>query len=144
MSRGTVLLVLKKIVGGVVSGIVYYLVYAVILPVLISYVTNIPVPAPSSLIVYAFFFIALSTAGSVLSENPVSIPLRTLLKLLGVLVLWSILNGGHLAGTVNQGELVINFEADISPLLYVVILVSLVYGFLDAFAYFTNTTHRTT
>lgn len=135
----SVISVIKKVTYGVASGALYYLIYVVALPTLISSITATPIPISGMMATYFGFFVALGTAESVLEGNVVSIPLRLISKLLGALILWNVLSGGHISTTMNYGALTISVEADISILLYVVILVSLIYGFLDAFTYFSKT-----
>lgn len=139
MTRTTLLRVVKEVAYGVATGIVYYLVYGVALPLLISSVASgAGAPTPTISVWYLGFFVALGTAESVLEDNVVSIPLRVVSKLLGALLAWQALNGGHIAGSASYGGVTVSVEADVSPLLYVVVLVSLLYGFIDAFTFYTK------
>jgi len=87
---------------------------------------------------FLFFFIALGTAESILRNNVVSIPLRILSKLFGALILYIVLNGGIIETSITMGDAVLRVEFDLSILLYTIILVSLIYGFIDAFTFYTS------
>ncbi|MET1160463.1 MAG: hypothetical protein ABWW65_05825 [Thermoprotei archaeon] len=136
---GKVLFIAKRVFHGIVVGVVYYILYLVALPSLLTAV-QIPVYIPPNIVFYLGFFIALGTAESILANTPFSIPLRILSKLLGALILWTILNGGHLSGSIEYSGTTVFIEIDISLLLYVIVLASLIYGFMDVFTYFSE--HR--
>jgi len=73
-----------------------------------------------------------------LRNNVVSIPLRILSKLFGALILYIVLNGGIIETSITMGDAVLRVEFDLSILLYTIILVSLIYGFIDAFTFYTS------
>lgn|GEM_PF-719004 len=129
--------VLKKAFSGALVGLTYYLVYAVLLPQVFSTLLKTPIEA-GYVTSFIALFIALGTAESVLRSHPISIPLRVISKLLGALILYVVLNGGHLEVEVPAEGVVIHAELDVSPLLHAVILFSLLYGFIDAFSYYTT------
>jgi len=127
-----------KIVWGAVIGLLYYAVYVVVLPKLVSAAVHAPIEVPE-FFSYMWFFVALGIAETVLRNHVVSVPIRMLSKLLGALVLYVALNGGVLSETiVVGGTSIIVYEFDLSPVLYAVILLSLVLGAVDAFTYFSE------
>ena len=131
--------IIVRIVYGVVLGLIYYVIYLQILPILLTRLTQIPITISlSKVIVYLGFFLALGIAESILRNNPISIPIKILGKMLGALILFVVLNGGLLEGNIKFGTTVLTVKIDISLLLYAIILISLVYGFIDAFSYFTS------
>jgi len=131
--------IIKKIVYGVILGLIYYIVYLQVLPLLLARITQTPITIPlGKMVVYLGFFLALGIAESVLRNHPISIPIKILSKVFGALILFVVLNGGILEGTIPLGSLTVDVRIDISPLLYIVILVSLIYGFIDAFSYLTS------
>mgnify|MGYP001772594346 CR=1 FL=1 len=131
-TRGVIARVFRSIAIGIASGLAYYLVYAVAVPLLLSAASQaqirIEVPSPH----YLCFFIALGVAESAIGRHPASIPLRIATKLLGVLVLLSILSGGRLSGVVTTSGRVVEVLVDISPLIYAILLASFIHGILDA------------
>jgi len=123
----------------VILGLTYYVVYVLLLPEILSSLLQTPISvAEKDLSFFLFFFIALSTAESLLKNNPISIPLRLLTKLFGALILYEVLNGGVVETSITMGDTVLQVEFDLSILLYTIILVSLIYGFIDAFTFFTT------
>ena len=126
--------IIKKVLGGVLTGLTYYLVYVVLLPQVLSALLRTPLEAGHA-ISFIALFVSLGTAESVLRSHPVSIPLRAVPKLLGALILYVVLNGGHLE--VPAEGTVLRTELDLSPLLHAIILLSLLYGSMDAFSYYT-------
>ena len=133
----TVAYVGKRILFGCLTGFVYYVVYVVLLPTLLASALQVSV-AVGKAPVFLFFFIALGTAESILKDNPVSIPLRILSKLFGALILYVLMDGGRLSTAVSREGLDLYVEFDMSILLYTIILLSLVYGFIDAFSFYTS------
>jgi len=125
----------KKIVLGAVSGLIYYALYVVLLPALLVATLRVPVETGRAAY-YLWFFVALGTAESVLGGHAISIPIRMLSKLLGILVLYSVTNGGVISATISYGGTDMAVEIDASPLLFTVMLVSLVFAAVDAFTCF--------
>jgi len=131
---GQVLRITKKVAFGVAAGLVYYALYVVALPRFLGFILLRPTEIETREAAdYFLFFVALGTAESVLSGHIVSVPLRVVSKLFGALVLFSALNGGVITVSPDAATVV---ELDASPILYAVLLFSLVYGALDALAYF--------
>jgi hypothetical protein len=133
-----VMKIVREVLVGVLIGLLYYIVYIITLPYLITSLMKIPVPAEGRLAYYIWFFVALGIGESVLKSHPVSIPLRMLSKLLGALLLYTIVNGGELSGTYVTNGYAISVSINISTMIYTVIAASLIYGFIDAFAVFNN------
>jgi len=124
--------VLFKAVAGLVVGLVYYVVYVVLIPLMLGSVT----PLHREALYYLGLLLTLSTASSVLSKHVVSIPLKILVNLLAALILYTVLNGGKLSVEVSADNQLLVVNADISPILYLIVLASIILGFIDAINYF--------
>lgn len=121
----------RKVVGsvvvGVLTGLLYYFIYVVLLPALFSKVfpgTEILETPILWLLAFALFT-GLGLANSLLKEHPISLPLRLLSKILGALIVLTLLNFGVIRGEITVEESVIEYSIDISLPLYVVILFSM-------------------
>lgn len=125
--------IVRKIVYGIITGITYYIIYVVLLPNLLKELGQLPIKAPPDIVFYMGFFIALGTAESILGKHPVSIPLRVLSKLFGALVLFKVMNGGEFSADILHDGITLHVEMGITPILYTIMMFSLIYGFLDAF-----------
>jgi len=139
MLRKTLKSIVFKTLFGVISGILYYALYVLALPLILSHFGALTPLSPISmdLMHYLGFFIALGVAESALSSHILSVPLRVFTKLFGALLLYEVLSGGRLNAVIVGEDLSsISVELDISPLLYIVIIGSLIYGVLDALTYF--------
>lgn len=132
-------IITKRIAYGVILGLTYYIIYLQVLPLLLARITQTPITIPlGKIVVYLGFFLALGIAESILRNHPISIPIKILSKVFGALILFVVLDKGVLEGIIPLDSFTISVRIDISPLLYVVILVSLIYGFIDAFSYLTS------
>jgi len=139
MSRKTIKFIIKEVIAGIILGLIYYTIYVLLLPKILSSLLQTPMlMVEKDLPFFLFFFIALGTAESILRNNVVSIPLRILSKLFGALILYIVLNGGIIETSITMGDAVLRVEFDLSILLYTIILVSLIYGFIDAFTFYTS------
>ncbi|MEM0025507.1 MAG: hypothetical protein QXV93_01430 [Zestosphaera sp.] len=121
----------RKVVGsvvvGVLTGLLYYFIYVVLLPTLFSKVfpgTEILETPILWLLAFALFT-GLGLANSLLKEHPISLPLRLLSKILGALIVLTLLNFGVIRGEIAVEGSVIEYSIDISLPLYVVILFSM-------------------
>ncbi|MEM4740351.1 MAG: hypothetical protein QXS63_04655, partial [Zestosphaera sp.] len=70
-------------------------------------------------------FTGFGLANSLLKEHPISLPLRLLSKILGALIVLTLLNFGVIRGEIAVEGSVIEYSIDISLPLYVVILFSM-------------------
>ncbi|MCE4626374.1 MAG: hypothetical protein F7B78_01835 [Desulfurococcales archaeon] len=122
---------------GVVLGAVYYVVYVMLLPRLIApgmgLLENVEVSAFQS-IDYRVAITLLITIGIMerVIEHPVAAVLRVLSKLVGALLLYIITNGGIFTATIEVDGSMVNVVADLSLLIYSVIIVSAIVGIVDA------------
>ncbi|MEM2039950.1 MAG: hypothetical protein QXN79_05600 [Zestosphaera sp.] len=121
----------RKVVGsvvvGVLTGLLYYFIYVVLLPTLFSKVfpgTEILETPILWLLAFALFT-GLGLANSLLKEHPILLPLRLLSKILGALIVLTLLNFGVIRGEIAVEGSVIEYSIDISLPLYVVILFSM-------------------
>ncbi len=85
------------------------------------------------LISYLSVFLSLNIVDYVLGKHPVAIPIRLLSKFLLLLIVLDALSYGKLHGSIVYNDYVISIYFDISKPLYVLIIITLVLGFLDAF-----------
>lgn len=122
---------------GVVLGAVYYVVYVMLLPRLIApgmgLLENVEVSAFQS-IDYRVAIILLIAIGIMerVIEHPVVAVLRVLSKLVGALLLYIITNGGIFTATIEVDGSTVRVVADLSLLIYSVIMVSAIIGIVDA------------
>ncbi|MDK6028622.1 hypothetical protein QPL79_04545 [Ignisphaera sp. 4213-co] len=116
-----------SLVIGVFMGMLYYLVYVVIFPTLFSKILpNTEIPKLPGLYIPVFIlFTALGLANSLVREHPISLPLKLLSKILGALVMLVLLNFGIIEGEIALNGVLVEYNMDISPLLYTLILFSL-------------------
>lgn len=121
----------KKVAGsvvvGVLTGLFYYFVYVVLLPTLFSKIfpgTEILETPILWLLAFALFT-GLGLTNSLLKEHPISLPLRLLSKILGALIVLTLLNFGIIKGTIVTEGSVIEYSMDISLPLYTIILFSM-------------------
>jgi len=121
-----------KALAGLVIGLVYYIVYVVLIPSMLGSTT----PLPREALYYLGLLLTLSTASSILSKHAVSIPLKILVNLLAALILYTVLNGGKLSVEVPVDNQLLIVNADISPILYLIMLASIILGIIDAINYF--------
>lgn len=122
---------------GVLLGAVYYLIYVMLLPRLIApgvgLLQNIEVSAFQS-VDYRVAIVLLISIGIMerVIEHPVVAVLRVLSKLVGALLLYIITNGGIFTATVEVDGSTVRVVADLSILIYSVIMVSAIIGIVDA------------
>jgi len=124
--------VFSKVVVGLVVGLAYYVVYVVLIPLMLGSTTLFQREA----LYYLGLLLTLSIASSILSKHVISIPLKILVNLLAALILYSVLNGGKLSVEVSADNQLLVVNADISPILYLIMLASIILGFIDAISYF--------
>jgi len=119
--------VVSSIVVGVLTGLFYYFVYVILLPTLFSKIfPDAEVLETPILWLLAFaLFTGIGIANSLLREHPISLPLRLLSKVLGALIVLTLLNFGVVRGEVFMEGSVIEYSMDISLPLYAVILFSM-------------------
>jgi hypothetical protein len=123
----------KNVIYGFMSGVLYYLVYLYVMPFLLSSAVGLPIEVSSArLMAYLGFFMALGVAEKTL-RHPIALPLKVFSKVIGALILMVVANFGVLEGTVAYGAQRISISVDVSPLLYVIVMISLIYGVLDMF-----------
>lgn len=128
MSEGSkVRKVVSSVVFGILTGLFYYFVYVVLLPTLFSKILpGTEVLETPILWLLAFtLFTGTGLANSLLKEHPISLPLRLLSKVLGALIVLTLLNFGVVRGEVFMGGAVIEYSMDISLPLYAIILFSM-------------------
>ncbi len=124
---------LKEVLLGIASGATSILIYVYLAPFLISAVTKASIDVSwLDALVYISLFIALGIAGRT-APGSIAAPIRVLSKLIGALVLLYITNYGVLHGEYGYAEGVIAVEIDVSPIIYVVLVLSLAYGVVDAY-----------
>ncbi|MCS7127953.1 MAG: hypothetical protein N3E36_01605 [Sulfolobales archaeon] len=124
---------LKEVFLGVASGAVSILIYVYLAPLLIYTVTKAPIDVSwLDALAYVSLFIALGIAERT-SPGSIAAPIRVLSKLIGALVLLYITNYGVLHGEYSYAEGVIVVKIDASPIIYLILLLSLVYGVVDAY-----------
>lgn len=119
--------VVSSVVVGVLTGLFYYFVYVILLPTLFSKIfPDAEVLETPILWLLAFaLFTGIGLANSLLREHPISLPLRLLSKVLGALIVLTLLNFGVVRGEVFMEGTVIEYSMDISLPLYAVILFSM-------------------
>jgi len=119
--------VVSSVVVGVLTGLFYYFVYVILLPTLFSKIfPDAEVLETPILWLLAFaLFTGIGIANSLLREHPISLPLRLLSKVLGALIVLTLLNFGVVRGEVFMEGSVIEYSMDISLPLYAVILFSM-------------------
>jgi len=119
--------VVSSVVVGVLTGLFYYFVYVILLPTLFSKIfPDAEVLETPILWLLAFaLFTGIGLANSLLREHPISLPLRLLSKVLGALIVLTLLNFGVVRGEVFMEGSVIEYSMDISLPLYAVILFSM-------------------
>jgi len=130
----------KKIARGVIFGLFYYLLYIIALPMLFSRILQIPIEMVTGVVAasYIWFFIALETFISFVHKHLISIPMKVLSKMLYALMLYSVFNHGILTIEIPYNSYTISTIINISVVLYIIILASIIYGFLDAFSLFSK------
>ena len=119
--------VVSSVVVGVLTGLFYYFVYVILLPTLFSKIfPDAEVLETPILWLLAFaLFTGIGIANSLLREHPISLPLRLLSKVLGALIVLTLLNFGVVRGEVFMEGSVIEYSMDISLPLYAIILFSM-------------------
>jgi len=132
LKKSVIVGILLKAVAGLVVGLAYYVVYVVLIPLMLGSTT----PLHREALYYLGLLLILSTASSILSKHVVSIPLKILVSILAVLILYTVLDGGKLSVEVSADNRLFIVNADISPILYLIMLASIILGFIDAISYF--------
>ncbi len=119
--------VVSSVVVGILTGLFYYFVYVVLIPTLFSKIfPDAEVLETPILWLLAFaLFTGIGLANSLLREHPISLPLRLLSKVLGALIVLTLLNFGVVRGEVLMEGTVIEYSMDISLPLYAIILFSM-------------------
>jgi len=138
--RRNVIEIVKKIARGVIFGLLYYLLYITAIPMLFSRALQIPTEMVTGVVAtsYIWFFIALETFISLIHKHLISIPMKVLSKMLYALMLYSVFNHGILSIEIPYNSYTISTTINISVVLYIIILASIIYGFLDAFSLFSK------
>ena len=117
----------SPVVFGILTGLIYYLVYVMLLPTLFSKILpgTVVLETPISWLLAFILFTSISLANSLLKEHPISLPLRFLSKVLGALIVLTLLNFGVVRGEITMGGTVLEYSMDISLPLYVIVLFSM-------------------
>ena len=122
---------IKKVVGpvviGILTGLFYYFVYVILLPAIFSRIfPDTKVFETPILWLLAFIlFTSLGLANSLLKRNPISLPLKLLSKILGALIVLTLLNFGMVEGEIAMEGVIVEYSINISLPLYAVILFSM-------------------
>ncbi len=125
---------IKSIGYGIATGIAYYIIFAYIIPYIFYSTINIPLEMSSPRIaVFLGFFIALGVAERII-KHPVVLALKALGKVVGIIIALIILNYGELHTSVYYDNYLLNVKLNIKPILSFLIIISLVYGVVDAFS----------
>ena len=126
-----------NLTSGILLGLVYYIVYLSILPRLVTpnmgLFQNVNT-TPLQSIDYQVSIVLLITIGVMerVIEHPVVAVLRVLSKLVGALLLYIITNGGIITATVDTGSTTLTVTADLSLIIYSIIMASAIIGIIDA------------
>ncbi len=126
-----------NLASGILLGLVYYIVYLSILPRLVTpnmgLFQNVNI-TPLQSIDYQVSIVLLITIGVMerVIEHPVVAVLRVLSKLVGALLLYIITNGGIITATVVTGSTTLTVTADLSLIIYSIIMASAIIGIIDA------------
>ncbi len=126
-----------NLASGILLGLVYYIVYLSILPRLVTpnmgLFQNVNI-TPLQSIDYQVSIVLLITIGVMerVIEHPVVAVLRVLSKLVGALLLYIITNGGIITATVVTGSTTLIVTADLSLIIYSIIMASAIIGIIDA------------
>ncbi|MCE4619272.1 MAG: hypothetical protein F7C37_07565 [Desulfurococcales archaeon] len=126
-----------NLASGILLGLVYYIVYLSILPRLLTpnmgLFQNVNI-TPLQSIDYQVSIVLLITIGVMerVIEHPVVAVLRVLSKLVGALLLYIITNGGIITATVDTGSTTLTVTADLSLIIYSIIMASAIIGIIDA------------
>jgi hypothetical protein len=138
--RKNVIDIVKKIARGFIFGLLYYLIYITAIPMLFSRALQIPTEMVTGVVVmsYIWFFIALETFISLIHKHIISMPMKVLSKMLYALMLYSVFNRGILSIEIPYNSHIISATVNVSVILYIIILASIIYGFLDAFSLFSK------
>lgn len=126
-----------NLVTGIVIGASYYLVYLLLLPYFFASSTSLYGgfhPELPTTIDYRVAVLLLLTIGVMerVIEHPVVAVLRILSKNVGALLLYVVTNGGVLEFTAKSGGSTVRVVADLSVLIYAIIMVSAIAGVVDA------------
>jgi len=124
-------ILVKKVAGsviaGILTGLLYYFVYVVLLPIIFSKIfpgTEV-LETPTLWLLAFMLFTCLGLANSLLREHPISLPLRLLSKVLGALIVLTLLNFGVVKGEVVMEGAIVEYSMDLSLPLYTLILFSM-------------------
>jgi len=144
--------VAREVIIGVLEGLVYMLLYLYLLPALVSYL-GVLADQPSLSAAYSYpiayavayigVFEALSVAARVLRKTVFSPIFRSLLALIGLVVvlyvLGTVMPGGVISSSYSAGQAKYSLSLDVYPLvlLFVVFLVlpGVILPFIDYFVY---------
>jgi hypothetical protein len=138
--RKNVIDIVKRIARGFIFGLLYYLIYITAIPMLFSRALQIPTEMVTGVVAmsYIWFFIALETFISLIHKHIISMPMKVLSKMLYALMLYSVFNRGILSIEIPYNSHIISATVNVSVILYIIILASIIYGFLDAFSLFSK------
>jgi len=125
--------VVKKVIYGIILGIIYYLLYGYLLPTIILGFAHVELEVLTlRLLPYLGLFISLGIVEELLKNHPISIPFRMLTKVMYALILMAILNGGVISTTLSIEPYIMHVRIDITLLLYMIVILSLIYGVIDS------------
>lgn len=144
--------VAREAIMGVIEGIIYLLLYIYLLPLLVSYLGvlagqptiesaySIPV---ASLITYIAVFEALSVASRVMRDSVFSPIFRSILALMGLIVvlyiLQSVMPGGLITSTYAYGQARYYLSLSVYPLIIIfvafLVLPGVIMPFIDHYIY---------
>ncbi len=128
----------KRIIGvivrGIIIGLTLYIVFIKIIPFLMQNMLPGHVEGTIATTKYLYLILIAVIIGMIakaLEGTPYSFPLSFLEKLYGTLVLYKILNGGIIKGTITTHNMTITYWADISLLVYITIILIIALALLD-------------
>lgn len=125
----------KRVVIGAVTGVVYYIIYVVLLPLALSrfeqFSGTVSVVVGAAPTIGFALLMGLGIASSLLRGSVFSGVLHAISKVVGAVLLFMVLNGGYIVGSIRYGDMVISVSADITPILYVTTAVSFIVAAFD-------------
>ncbi|MEM1538290.1 MAG: hypothetical protein QXK12_02065 [Candidatus Nezhaarchaeales archaeon] len=123
-----------RVVQGIIYGGIFYIVYVMLFPILFRGL-GLPVEYVSTDLVLSALalFVGLSIITSISRGTAYSFVFNALKKLLGLLILVEVLNGGLLSTSIIQEGVRIHVSLDVSPIVYLLAAWTLTSIVLDAF-----------
>lgn len=128
--------ILYKILTSLLVVLVFIIILDILIPALLPpeyrsiFTEKVNV---THILIYLSVFLSLNIVDYVLGKHPVAIPIRLLSKFLLLLIILDALSYGRLHGSIVYSGYKVSIYFDIVKPLYVMILITLILGFLDAF-----------